>query len=77
MSFYLRPVFAGRFFIKNRRFYMSELNQTQISNADGEAEKQQKISKKSLKEYFTATRIAYIAIFTALSFVLRMLQFSV
>ncbi len=56
---------------------MSELNQTQISNEDGEAEKQQKISKKSLKEYFTATRIAYIAIFTALSFVLRMLQFSV
>ena len=29
------------------------------------------------KNYFTATRIAYIAIFTALAFVLRMLQFSV
>ncbi len=38
-------------------------------------------SKKSIgevfKNYFTATRIAYMAIFTALAFVLRMLQFSV
>ena len=29
------------------------------------------------RNYFTATRIAYMAIFTALSFVLRMLQFSI
>jgi len=38
-------------------------------------------SKKSvgeaLKGYFTATRIAYTALFTALSFVLRLLQFAV
>lgn len=41
----------------------------------------QAAAKKSVgqlfKNYFTATRIAYIAIFTALSFVLRLLQFSV
>lgn len=40
-------------------------------------ENQEKTKKQEFKEYFTATRIAYIAVFTALSFVLRMLQFSV
>lgn len=53
---------------------MSEIDNSQISTAEENVEK----SKKQLfKEYFSATRIAYIAIFTALSFVLRMLQFSV
>lgn len=36
-----------------------------------------KNAKQVLKNYFTATRIAYMAIFTALSFALRFLQFSV
>lgn len=36
-----------------------------------------KSRKQEFKEYFSATRIAYIAVFTALSFVLRMWQFSV
>lgn len=37
----------------------------------------QKSAKAALKSYFTATRIAYIAIFTALSIALRFLQFSI
>lgn len=37
----------------------------------------EKTKKQAVKEYFTATRIAYLAIFTALSFVLRLLQFSI
>ncbi|MDE6505566.1 MAG: ECF transporter S component [Clostridia bacterium] len=42
---------------------------------------EQKTNKKSAKEvlknYFTATRIAYLGVFTALAFALRLLQFSV
>ena len=41
------------------------------------AEKKKRRIGEVFKNYFTATRIAYIAIFTALAFVLRMLQFSV
>ena len=36
-----------------------------------------KTAKEVLKDYFTATRIAYIAIFTALSFAIRFLQFAI
>lgn len=36
-----------------------------------------KRAKQALKNYFTATRISYIAVFTALAFALRLLQFSV
>ena len=32
-------------------------------------------AKRTVKEYFTATRIAYLAIFTALAFVLRLPPF--
>ncbi|MDE6356202.1 MAG: ECF transporter S component [Clostridia bacterium] len=38
---------------------------------------QKKSAKEVFKNYFTATRIAYLAVFTALSFALRLLQFSV
>lgn len=37
---------------------------------------QNRTAKQALAEYFTATRIAYIAIFTALSYGLRFLEFS-
>ena len=39
--------------------------------------KKQSKTKEVLKNYFTATRIAYIGIFTAIAFALRLLQFSV
>lgn len=64
------------------------MEQEQISAALPEEEQQaeeqavncqpaKKSSKQVLKTYFTATRIAYLAVFTALSFALRLLQFSV
>lgn len=34
-------------------------------------------TKEAVKNYFTATRISYVAVFTALAFALRLLQFSV
>lgn len=37
---------------------------------------QKRTAKQVLSEYFTATRIAYIAIFTALSYALRFLEFA-
>ena len=37
---------------------------------------QKRTAKQVLAEYFTATRIAYMAIFTALSYALRFLEFS-
>lgn len=50
-----------------------------IPREEGSAPQAQekKTLKKSLSEYFTATRVAYIGIFTAISFVLRLLEFSV
>lgn len=39
-------------------------------------QKQNRTAKQALAEYFTATRIAYIAIFTALSYGLRFWEFS-
>ncbi|MBD5584981.1 MAG: ECF transporter S component [Clostridia bacterium] len=48
-----------------------------LPDTSAQPEDAKKLSvKDTLKNYFTATRIAYIAIFTALSFVLRFLQFS-
>lgn len=47
------------------------------TDAEPAAEKKTRRIGEVFKNYFTATRIAYIAIFTALSFVLRLLQFSV
>ncbi len=44
------------------------------AHTEQEAE-QKKSAKEALKNYFTATRIAYIAVFTALSLALRFLQF--
>lgn len=64
---------------------MKETNTISAGNAEAKTSETpvaaetpvKKNAKQTLKEYFTATRIAYIAIFTALSFALRLLQFSV
>ena len=45
--------------------------------AEAEATAKKKDIGEKFKNYFTATRMAYIAIFTALAFALRMLQFVV
>lgn len=53
--------------------------QEQIGNqAAGDSAESQAPAKKraAIKQYFTATRIAYIAIFTALSYALRFWEFS-
>lgn len=59
------------------------MEEEQIKNAEGGVEEenlhtvvQKRTAKQVLAEYFTATRIAYIAIFTALSYALRFLEFS-
>ena len=58
------------------------MKEQQIENAaDGVEEElntavQKRTAKQVFAEYFTATRIAYIAIFTALSYALRFLEFS-
>ena len=48
---------------------------TDLSEQTNQTEVAQKPAKRGVAEYFTATRIAYLAIFTALSFVLRLPPF--
>ncbi len=50
--------------------------QTQTEQTQTEQPKKVNV-KKVLKNYFSATRIAYLGVFTALAFALRLLQFSV
>lgn len=45
--------------------------------AGEEPQKPKKSIKKAAAEYFTATRVAFIAVFTAIAFVLRYLEFPV
>ena len=51
--------------------------QTQVKEQVETAEREEPTNKRqAIKQYFTATRIAYIAIFTALSYALRFWEFS-
>ena len=55
-----------------------ETNAPAATEAAGEEpQKPKKSIKKAAAEYFTATRVAFIAVFTAISFVLRYLEFPV
>ncbi|MDE6613160.1 MAG: ECF transporter S component [Clostridia bacterium] len=58
------------------RIYETEAADISGANRESEAESQKPKTKASFKQlcskYFTATRIAYIAVFTALSFILRL-----
>ncbi len=58
---------------------MIRSNETKITEpSDGvTAAEKNKSTSVNLKKYFTARRISYIAMFTALSFALRFLQFSI
>lgn len=63
---------------------MEETNQTSASETDITSTEdlltpsvEKKSKKEAFKNYFTATRIAYIAIFTALSYVLYLFDFSI
>ncbi len=51
-------------------------NENAFQAQENQTEKPKKAAKEVLKSYFTATRIAYMAIFTALSYVLGLFDFS-
>lgn len=58
---------------------MEETNNVSVSIAEEQAVepvKKEKTSKQKAKEYFTATRIAYMAIFTAISYAVGLWDFS-
>lgn len=56
----------------NAEVETSENTETQPEIASAEKAKKQNALSEKLKNYFTATRMSYLAIFTALSFILRL-----
>lgn len=56
---------------------MEQTNEVSAQTAEEQAPAKGSKAKEVFKKYFTATRIAYLGVFTALAFALRLLQFSV